>query len=109
MPLADLLWVAAEIAGHTGRIVEADDAWLTGHDVEHWMGPRSLPLWLPRDMVGFSTRSNAAYRAAGGRISGIRGTLERTLADERARGLDRIRASGLTRAEELGLLAELTP
>ena len=73
------------------------------------MGPRSLPLWLPRDMVGFSTRSHAAYLAAGGRISGIRGTLERTLADERTRGLDRARASGLTRAEELALLAELTP
>lgn len=108
MPLAELLSVAAETAGHTGGIVDADDAWLTGHAVEHWMGPRSLPLWLPRDMVGFSTRSNAAYRAAGGRISGIRGTLERTLADERARGLDRARASGLTRAEELALLAELT-
>ena len=108
VPLAALLAVAADIARHTGPIVEADDAWLTGHAVEHWMGPRSLPLWLPREMVGFSTRANGAYRAAGGRISGIRGTLERTLADERARGLDRERRSGLTRGEELALLGELT-
>jgi hypothetical protein len=39
--------------------------------------------------------------------AGIRETLARTLADERERGLDRERRSGLTRAEELALLAEL--
>lgn len=107
MPFADLLAVAAEVAGHTGRIVEADDAWLAEREVAHWMGPRSLPLWLPRDMVGFSTRSNAAYRAAGGQVRSIRDTLERTLADERERGLDRERKSGLSRPEEVALLVEL--
>lgn len=107
MPFADFLALAADVAGHTGGVVEADDAWLAEHDVEHWMGPRSLPLWLPRDMVGFSTRSNAAYHAAGGSLRSIRDTLERTLADERARGLDRERKSGLSRPEELALLAEL--
>ena len=109
MPLADLLALAAEVAGHTGGIVQADDAWLTAHEVEHWMGPHSLPLWLPRDMAGFSTRSNAAYRAAGGRLTSIRDTLERTLDDERERGLDRERTSGLNRSEEVALLAELAP
>ena len=108
MPLADLLALARATAGHTGTLVEADDEWLVSHDVAHWAGPRSLPLWLPRDMVGFATRSNAAYRAAGGRLRGVRDTLERTLVDERERGLDRERRSGLTRAEELALLAELT-
>lgn len=107
MPLSELLALAAEVAGHTGRIIEADDAWLAEHEVEHWMGPRSLPLWLPREMVGFSTRSNAAYRAAGGSLRSIRDTLERTLADERDRGLDRERHSGLSRAEEVALLAAL--
>jgi 2'-hydroxyisoflavone reductase len=107
MPLADLLAQAREIGGHTGALAEADDAWLAAHDVRHWMGPRSLPLWLPRDMPGFATRSNEAYRAAGGRVRGIRDTLERTLADERERGIDRERRSGLARAEELTLLTEL--
>jgi 2'-hydroxyisoflavone reductase len=107
MPLGDLIAQARDVAGHAGTIVEADDEWLVAHDVQHWMGPRSLPLWLPRDMAGFSTRSNAAYRAAGGPIRSIRETLERTLADERDRGLDRGRRSGLTRAEELALLSEL--
>ncbi|SFS01954.1 Nucleoside-diphosphate-sugar epimerase [Microbacterium sp. cf046] len=107
MPLADLLAHARAIAAHTGRIVEADDDWLIAHDVEYWMGPRSLPLWLPRDMAGFSTRSNAAYRTAGGQLRDVADTLDRTLADERARGLGRDRRSGLTRAEEEELLAEL--
>lgn len=107
MPLAELLALAAAVAGHTGRIIEADDAWLAEHEVEHWMGPRSLALWLPREMVGFSTRSNAAYRAAGGSLRSIRDTLERTLADERERGLDRERKAGLSRTEEVALLAEL--
>ena len=39
-------------------------------------------------------RSNAAYRAAGGRLRDLRETLERTLADERERGLDRERTVG---------------
>ena len=67
IPLGELLQLAREIAGHTGDLVEADDDWLTAHEVAHWAGPRSLPLWLPRDMPGFATRSIAAYRAAGGR------------------------------------------
>jgi nucleoside-diphosphate-sugar epimerase len=108
MPLGELIAQARDVADHSGPTIEADDEWLVAHDVQHWMGPRSLPLWLPRDMTGFSTRSNEAYRAAGGRIRSIRETLERTLADERDRGLDRERRTGLTRAEELALLAELT-
>jgi nucleoside-diphosphate-sugar epimerase len=106
MPLAELIAQAREVAGHTGPLVEADD-WLQAHEVAHWMGPRSLPLWLPRDMPGFSTRANAAYRAAGGRVRDLRDTLERTLADERDRGLDRERKAGLTRADELALLGDL--
>ena len=107
LDLAALLALARETAGHTGRIHEADDEWLTAHEVAHWAGPRSLPLWLPRDMPGFATRSIAEYRAAGGRLRDLRETLRRTLADERERGLDRERKSGLPRADELDLLAQL--
>lgn len=108
MPLGELLAEARAVTGLDGSLVEADDDWLEAHDVQYWMGPRSLPLWLPRDMPGFATRSNAAYRAAGGHVRDLRDTLERVLADERERGLDRERKSGLTRAEELALLAELS-
>ncbi|MFC8682985.1 NAD-dependent epimerase/dehydratase family protein [Microbacterium ureisolvens] len=98
---------AGETAGHTGALVPAADAWLEEHDVAYWMGPRSLPLWLPAGMPGFWTRSNAAYRLLGGRLRPLRDTLERSLADERERGLDRDRRAGLSRADELQLLHEL--
>lgn len=106
VPLARLLELARETAGHTGELVVADDAWLEQHDVQHWAGPRSLPLWLPRDMPGFATRTNTVYRLLGGTLRDLRVTLADTLADERARGLDRDRRSGLTRAEEEVLLAD---
>lgn len=107
VPLDEVLRLAAEVGGHTGTTRSADDAWLERHDVAYWMGPRSLPLWLPADMPGFWTRSNAAYRLLGGRLRPLRETLARTLADERERGLDRERRAGLTRDEELALLEQL--
>ncbi|WP_322409382.1 NAD-dependent epimerase/dehydratase family protein [Microbacterium invictum] len=111
VPFRTLLETAREVTGHSGVVVDGEDDWLIAHDVQYWvqywMGARSLPLWLPSDMPGFATRSNAAYRAAGGHVRDLRDTLERALADERERGLDRVRRSGLTRAEELALLAEL--
>ncbi len=105
LPLGELLALARDVAGHTGDVVEADEEWLASQDVGYWMGPRSLPLWLPSDMPGFSTRSNAAYLAAGGHLRDIGDILERTLDDERMRGLGRPRGAGLTRADELALLA----
>lgn len=102
-----LLADAREVADHTGSVVSADDAWLEAQGVAYWMGPRSLPLWLPAGMPGFWTRSNTAYRLLGGRLRPVRETLARTLADERERGLDRDRRAGLTRDEELALLRDL--
>ncbi len=107
VPLDRLLREAADAAGFAGSMREADDAWLEAHDVAYWMGPRSLPLWLPADMPGFWTRSNAVYRLLGGRLRPLAETLRRTLADERARGLGRERRSGLDRADELDLLEAL--
>ncbi|MGU3647147.1 NAD-dependent epimerase/dehydratase family protein [Microbacterium sp. C23T] len=98
---------ARDVAGHTGALAAADDEWLAAHDVAYWMGTRSLPLWLPADMPGFWTRSNAAYRLLGGHLRPVSETLDRTLADERARGLDRDRRAGLTRPDEVALLGQL--
>jgi hypothetical protein len=72
--------------------------------VRFWAGPRSLPLWLPLDSAGFAQRSNTAFKATSPSISGLQNTMERVLADERSRGLNRTRRSGLTRDEELALL-----
>lgn len=107
VPLGGMLALAREIAGHTGALVETDEDWLTAQGVEPWTGPRSLPLWLPPGMPGFMTRSNEVYLAAGGRLRSIRNTLKRALWAERARGLDRERLAGMTRADELALLADL--
>lgn len=107
-PLDSVLAVAREVAGFEGATAPASADWLAAHGVAHWSGPRSLPLWLPEDVPGFATRSNARYRLLGGAVRPLRATLARTLADERERGLDRPRAAGLARAEELALIAEPT-
>ncbi|KJQ55966.1 hypothetical protein [Microbacterium sp. SA39] len=100
--------MAARVAaGHTGETVFATEDWLVARGVEHWMGERSLPLWLPPEMTGFMTRSNARFRATGGRLRPLADTLAEVLADERSRGVDRARRAGLTRVEERALLAEL--
>ena len=107
MPLADALHLAAEAAGSTGERVVASDAQLAEADVRHWAGPRSLPLWLPRDAGGMLARSDAGIRALGVVRRPLAETMRDALADERERGLDRPRASGLTRDEELEVLATL--
>jgi nucleoside-diphosphate-sugar epimerase len=106
--LGELLGLAAAVAGHRGDVVKADPVWLRAQGVAHWAGPSSLPLWLPAELTGFATRSNALYRRLGGRRRPLRETLERVLADERARGLGRLRGAGITRADERALLARLT-
>ena len=107
LPFADVLARTAEVAGFAERLVPAPEVWLLEHEVRYWMGERSLPLWLPEGEVGFATRSNAAYRAAGGVVRPIGDTIARVLADEVERGLDRTRRSGLGASEERALVAEL--
>jgi len=105
--LDEMLSLAREIAGHTGAVVTGPDEWLEEREVAFWSGPRSMPLWLPREMAGFWTRSNAVYRLLGGQLRTLRESLQRTLDDERARGLDRERRAGIARADELVLLNEI--
>ncbi len=106
-PLGDVLRQVAALAGYTGRFVEADDDALVAHDVQYWAGPRSLPLWLPTSAAGFARRSGAAFRAAGGRTRPLQETLRRVLEDERARGVERPRRSGLSPADERAVLVAL--
>lgn len=106
-PFDDVLAAFRTAAAHTGPTVVADDEWLEAHGVQPWMGEKSLPLWLPIEWSGFMTRSNAAFRAAGGTQTAVESIITRVLEDERARGLDRPRRAGLTRSEERELLEEL--
>ncbi len=105
--LGEVLEAFRLAAGHTGSVVTADDAWLEAHEVDYWMGERSLPLWLPSDMPGFARRSNAAFRAAGGGLRPLADTIARVQDDERTRGVDRSRLAGLAREDELALLAAI--
>lgn len=106
-PLAEVLDVVQRAAGQAGDTVVADDGWLSEHSVAHWTGERSLPLWLPAEMTGFMTRSNAAYVASGGTLRPLVDTVSAVLDDERVRGVNRDRKAGLTRAAEEELIAEL--
>jgi nucleoside-diphosphate-sugar epimerase len=103
-PFDGFVDLVQHLAGHDGEVHTVSAEWLERHGVGYWMGPRSLPLWLPDDMPGFATRSNAAYLAAGGRIRPLGDTIARVLDDERRRGVARARGSGLERSEELDLL-----
>jgi 2'-hydroxyisoflavone reductase len=105
--VGELLQLSAEIADFEGEQVEADPAWLGEHDVEHWMGPRSLPLWLPEDYHGMGLMDESRLLEHGLERRPLTDTLRDTLADEKELGLDRERRAGLTRADELELIAEL--
>ena len=110
-PLQEVLELAAQVAGYEGKMTFAPDGWLLERGVGYWAGPTSLPLWLPMADTAFAQRDTGALRASltglGIELSPLAATMERTLADERSRGLDRARRSGLERAEELALLAQL--
>jgi nucleoside-diphosphate-sugar epimerase len=98
---------SAGVAGSMGRQVSASPGWLHDHDVEEWMGPRSLPLWLPPTHHGMGMMDDTRALELGLRRRPLAETLADTLADERERGLDRERRAGLSRTDELSLLDEL--
>ncbi len=48
MPIADLLAQCADGVDSEISWTWVDQAFLTEHEVEPWMGPGAIPLWLPR-------------------------------------------------------------
>lgn len=105
VPMADFLALAASVAGFDGARVEVDDDTLLAQGVNYWAGPRSLPLWLPLEDVGFAQRSGLEFRRLGGRLSPLEQTVRGVLADELSRGVDRDRRAGLTAEEERAVIA----
>jgi 2'-hydroxyisoflavone reductase len=106
-PFAELLSAAAKVAGHTGELVLAPTEWLTERGVEPWSGPRSLPMWLPPSHRGMGSFDDTRSLAAGLERRSVADILGDTLEFEKAEGLDRERRAGLSRADELELIAEL--
>lgn len=113
VPFGEHLELARAVAGHTGPVLRASRDWLLAHDVEPWMGQRSLPLWLgDPGYAGFNARDNTAARSAGLTLRPLEQTLADTLqwelAQEAVQGVDRQRPAGLAAADERALLAALT-
>ncbi|WP_164234847.1 NAD-dependent epimerase/dehydratase family protein [Microbacterium hydrocarbonoxydans] len=106
-PLGDVLARVRAAAGHSGAVLVGEEDRLIERGVQFWAGDRSLPLWLPADMTGFMTRSNALFLRSGGAPRPLTETIARVVDDERERGVDRERRAGLRRDEELALLREL--
>ncbi|MDY1004139.1 NAD-dependent epimerase/dehydratase family protein [Curtobacterium sp. CFBP9011] len=92
------------VTGFDGRLVAVDDDTLLAQGVAYWAGPASLPLWIPVGEVGFARRAGLAFLAAGGTVRPLAETVRRVVEDERARGVGRVRRSGLTDAEERRVL-----
>jgi 2'-hydroxyisoflavone reductase len=107
IPFARHMNVAQLVAGFRGTTVAADPSWLVAHGVDPWMGPRSLPLWVPLpECDGFGSRDASAARAVGLRTRSLETTLADTLAWELTRDVAARRA-GLSDEDERALLREL--
>ena len=101
--LGELIEASAQVAGHMGEVVRADPDWLVEQGVQPWSGPKSLPLWVPGE-DGLGSRSS---RAVGLNRRPLSRLVDDTLAYEMRLGLDRGRKAGLTRTEELDLIARI--
>ncbi|MEP6814810.1 MAG: NAD-dependent epimerase/dehydratase family protein [Marmoricola sp.] len=104
VPLGEHLRSCREVTGHRGEIAWAAPDWLRENGVQEWTGPRSMPLWLPDEELGFTAHRNAAALSAGLSPRPLESTLADTLA-WRLVAPDRALGSGLTDTEETDLLA----
>lgn len=103
------LEVVRTVTGFTGSWEVVGTDWLADHEVEPWMGPRSLPLWLPADAIALNAHDLSRAASLGLRTRPLAETLADTLAWELVelkRG-PRERRAGLSDGEERELLAAL--
>jgi nucleoside-diphosphate-sugar epimerase len=103
--LGEHLEAVRTVTGFTGSWEVAGEDWLAEHDVEPWMGPRSLPLWLPAESIALNAHDLSRAASLGLRTRPLAETLADTLAWELAEPGER--RSGLSDDDELALLAAL--
>ncbi|HEV7741539.1 MAG TPA: NAD-dependent epimerase/dehydratase family protein [Pseudolysinimonas sp.] len=102
---AEHLEAVRTVTGFDGSWEVAGEDWLAEHGVEPWMGPRSLPLWLPAESIAL----NAHDVSRGARLGLRTRPLSETLADTLAWELEDPgeRRAGLADDDERELLAAL--
>lgn len=106
LPFERVMAACASAADRQVIPVPAEEDWLVAHGVEPYMGPESLPLWVPsKEYGGHSTRRNDAAKAAGLSLRPVEDTVHDALRWERELGLDRPRRAGLTPERERSLLS----
>ena len=103
--LGEVVETCRRVAGAGARIVAAEGSWLVEQGVEPWMGPESLPLWLPLPAyAGHATRDRTRAGAAGLATRPLEQTVRDALRWEQELGLGRQRRAGLSPARERALL-----
>lgn len=108
VPFGEWVELSREVGGHTGEVLEAEQEWLLGQEVQQFAGPESLAMWAVfPGWEGFGARSGAAAQAAGLRQRPRAELLADTLRWEREQGLHRERNAGLSSDRERGLRAAL--
>ncbi len=100
--LGDLVDQVVTAVGQKASLVWASADFLLERGVNHWSGPRSLPLWLPEDCRGMTSHDVSAAVAAGLTTRPIAETAVDTLAW--VRSVPDVPRTGLSRAEEQDLL-----
>ena len=106
--LGEVVESSRRVAGSGARAVAAEGSWLAEQGVAPWMGPESLPLWLPLpEYAGHPTRDRRRAEAAGLTTRPFGETVCDALRWERERGLERVRQAGLSPARERELLERL--
>jgi 2'-hydroxyisoflavone reductase len=95
----------ADGTGTSPRLTWVDQDFLAAQEVEPWMGPKSLPMWLPLpEYAGFMTRDHEGAAAIGLTQRPLADTARDTLAWLHEGNADQGRA-GLTAEEEEVVLA----
>ena len=101
-----------EIAGATAppgtQLVPVQESVLQQLGINPWSGPRSIPLWLPRDFSKMTGRDVSQALANGLRTRPLAETALDSLEYERGLGLDRPRKAGLTAEEEQEILTAVS-
>jgi 2'-hydroxyisoflavone reductase len=106
-PMGELLARTASASGSSPALTWVANQFLVDRGVNPWMGPRSLPLWLPDpEYAGYGFWDVSASLADGLTIRPIEQTAADALAWERQCGLDRERNAGITTEDETSLLSD---